>query len=139
MITRRTICSAGPEFRIKAFLNTIHHTGDLFCICFLTQLKRKFLFCFQCQIIPAVRQYPHIDLFAPVTPTPFTTAFDGQATLIDLPCFMQITMQAVINNRNKCTVSAIIILCIETIPTHRSQHLQRQLLRPVTGRNRSKQ
>ena len=39
----------------------------------------------------------------------------------EVACFMQITMQAVINNRNKCTVSAIIILCIETIPTHRSQ------------------
>ena len=112
-----------PELRVETTFYATHHLGDLIGILILAELQGEGSLRFQGQIIPAIGQYTHIDVLAPVAPTPSALTLDHQATLIDLPDLVQVTAHPVVYHRNETTVGTIIILCIKTVPTDRRQHL----------------
>ena len=135
LIVGRAIGTTRPIALVEISRQITHHPIDPLHIRHLAQLNGKSTLRLQGQIIPAIGQDTQVDMLTPIAPVPVSGPNDRQSLVVHLPHLVQITVHTIINIRHERTVATIIILCIKPIPTHRGQHLQRQLLAPVGRRH----
>ena len=131
-----TISLTIPIAGVKSRRDTFHHFTDLIGIIQFTQMKGKLFFSLKSQIIPTGSKNLHINIRSPIAPTPITRTNHRHTLAINLPDFMQILLQAVVNMRNKRIIVTIERLRVESIPAYRRKHLQRKFLTPVQRWNR---
>ena len=134
LILRRAISNTCPKTLVEVRFHLLHDGRNHLYIGFLLKNLCKLTFALQSQIIPGIQQQIQVDVITPITPRPIAFSSYDQAIFIQLPNIVQITLHTVVHRRNKTSIATIEIIGAETVITHRSQHLCRKLITPITGR-----